>query len=183
MTPNNKTDQPIFTQPRMYKVIEKQQTPLTHYTKFLVGRGTFTEQNIEEHKKWVWGMLETAAEGAKGYIPTSKEWLSKISRPPRELAENTLPARPTGVDTDTLKRISRAIPSYPQSFTPHCNLARIIATRGKTVEGGQNIDWATAEALAFGSLVLEKQHVRLSGQEVERGTFSQRRAVIHDQNT
>ena len=183
---HNETDQPMFTQPRMYKAIEKQQTPLTHYTKFLVGRGTFTEQNIEEHKKWVWGMLEKAAEGAKDYIPTSKEWLSSSWQgfpSPRELAENTLPTRPTGVDADTLKRIGRAISSYPQGFIPHRNLARIIATRGKTVEDGQNIDWATAEALAFGSLVLEKQHVRLSGQDVERGTFSQRHAVIHDQNT
>jgi len=183
---HNETDQPMFTQPRMYKAIETQQTPLTHYTKFLVGRGTFTEQNIEEHKKWVWGMLEKAAEGAKDYVPTSKEWLSSSWQgfpSPRELAEKTLPTRSTGVDADTLKRIGRAISSYPQGFAPHRNLARILATRGKTVEDGQNIDWATAEALAFGSLVLEKQHVRLSGQDVERGTFSQRHAVIHDQNT
>ena len=183
---HNETDQPMFTQPRMYKAIEQQQTPLTHYTKFLVGRGTFTEQNIEEHKKWVWGMLETAAEGAKDYVPTSKEWLSSSWQgfpSPRELAENTLPTRPTGVEADTLKRIGRAISSYPQGFTPHRNLARILSTRGKTVEDGQNIDWATAEALAFGTLVLEKKHVRLSGQDVERGTFSQRHAVIHDQNT
>lgn len=183
---HNETDQPMFTHPRMYKTIEKQQTPLTQYIKFLVGRGTFTEQNIEEHKKWVWGMLEKAAEGAKDYIPTIKEWLSSSWQgfpSPRELAEKTLPSRTTGVDTDTLKRIGRAISSYPQGFIPHRNLARILATRGKTVEDGQNIDWATAEALAFGSLVLEKKHVRLSGQDVERGTFSQRHAVIHDQNT
>jgi len=70
-----------------------------------------------------------------------------------------------------------------KDFTPHRNLARIIATRGKTVEDGQNIDWATAETLAFRSLVLEKKHVRLSGQDVKRGTFSQRHTVIHDQNT
>ena len=183
---HNETDQPMFTHPRMYKTIEKQQTPLTHYIKFLVGRGTFTEQNIEEHKKWVWGMLEKAAEGAKDYVPTIKEWLSSSWQgfpSPRELAEKTLPTRSTGVDVDTLKRIGQAISSYPQGFTPHRNLARILSTRGKTVEDGQNIDWATAEALAFGSLVLEKKHVRLSGQDVERGTFSQRHAVIHDQNT
>ncbi|KAI0920049.1 2-oxoglutarate dehydrogenase E1 component [Taiwanofungus camphoratus] len=181
---HNETDQPSFTQPRMYKAIEKQPTPLTQYTKFLVGRGTFTEKDIEEHKKWVWGMLEKAANAAKDYVPTSKEWLSASWQgfpSPKKLAEETLPTRNTGTEEEILKRVGKAISSYPQGFTPHRNLARILNTRGKTVEEGRNIDWATAEALAFGSLALEKIHVRVSGQDVERGTFSQRHAVIHDQ--
>lgn len=181
---HNETDQPSFTQPRMYKAIEKQPTPLTQYTKFLVGRGTFTEKDIEEHKTWVLGMLEKAAAGAKDYVPSSKEWLSAAWSGfpgPKQLAEQTLPTRATGSDAETLKRIGKAISSYPTGFTPHRNLARILGTRGKTVEEGANIDWSTAEALAFGSLALEKIHVRVSGQDVERGTFSQRHAVIHDQ--
>lgn len=181
---HNETDQPSFTQPRMYKAIEKQPTPLTQYSKFLVSRGTFTEKDIEEHKKWVWGMLEKAAGGAKDYVPSSKEWLSASWQgfpSPRQLAEETLPTRSTGSDEKTLKRIGRAVSHYPAGFTPHRNLARILTTRGKTVEDGRNIDWSTAEALAFGALALEKVHVRLSGQDVERGTFSQRHAVIHDQ--
>ncbi|PPQ71885.1 hypothetical protein CVT26_007009 [Gymnopilus dilepis] len=181
---HNETDQPSFTQPRMYEAIKKQPTPLTKYTKFLVGRGTFTEKDIEEHKKWVWGMMEKAAAAAKDYVPSSKEWLSAAWQgfpSPKELAERTLPTRPTGSDEETLKRIGKAISSYPAGFTPHRNLARILATRGKTVEDGTNIDWSTAEALAFGSLALERIHVRVSGQDVERGTFSQRHAVIHDQ--
>ncbi|EMD39728.1 2-oxoglutarate dehydrogenase complex E1 component mitochondrial precursor [Gelatoporia subvermispora B] len=181
---HNETDQPSFTQPRMYKAIAKQPTPLTKYSKFLVDRGTFTEKDIEEHKKWVWGMLEKAANGAKDYVPTSKEWLS-ASWPgfpsPKKLAEETLPTRATGTGEDVLKRIGQAISTFPEGFTPHRNLARILATRGKTVEEGRNIDWATAEALAIGALALEKIHVRVSGQDVERGTFSQRHAVIHDQ--
>lgn len=181
---HNETDQPHFTQPRMYQAIEKQPTPLTQYAKFLVGRGTFTEKDIEEHKKWVWGMLEKAAAAAKDYVPTSKEWLSASWQgfpSPRQLAEETLPTRATGSDEETLKRIGKAISSYPPGFTPHRNLARILGARGKTVEEGHNVDWSTAEALAFGSLALEKIHVRVSGQDVERGTFSQRHAVIHDQ--
>jgi 2-oxoglutarate dehydrogenase E1 component len=181
---HNETDQPSFTQPRMYEAIKNQPTPLTRYTKFLVGRGTFTEKDIEEHKKWVWGMLETAANGAKDYVPTSKEWLSAAWTgfpSPRQLAEEALPTRPTGTDAQTLREIGKAISTYPQGFTTHRNLARILSARGKTVEEGTNIDWSTAEALAFGSLALEKIHVRLSGQDVERGTFSQRHAVIHDQ--
>ncbi|PPR07689.1 hypothetical protein CVT24_003898 [Panaeolus cyanescens] len=181
---HNETDQPSFTQPRMYEAIKKQPTPLTQYTKFLVGRGTFTEKDIEEHKKWVWGMMEKAAAAAKDYVPTSKEWLSAAWQgfpSPKQLAERTLPSRATGADVDTLKRVGKAISSYPTGFTPHRNLARILAARGKTVEEGTNIDWSTAEALAFGSLALERIHVRVSGQDVERGTFSQRHAVIHDQ--
>ncbi|KAA1473704.1 2-oxoglutarate dehydrogenase complex E1 component mitochondrial precursor [Dentipellis sp. KUC8613] len=183
---HNETDQPSFTQPRMYKAIEKQPTALTQYTKFLVGRGTFTEKDIEEHKKWVWGMLETAAAAAKDYVPTSKEWLSASWQgfpSPKQLSEETLPTRPTGVGTETLQHIGKAISSYPAGFTVHRNLARILNTRGKTVEEGTNIDMSTAEALAYGSLALEKKHVRLSGQDVERGTFSQRHAVLHDQVT
>ncbi|KAF9032761.1 thiamine diphosphate-binding protein [Panaeolus papilionaceus] len=181
---HNETDQPSFTQPRMYEAIKKQPTPLTQYTKFLVGRGTFTEKDIEEHKKWVWGMMEKAAAAAKDYVPTSKEWLSAAWQgfpSPKQLAERTLPSRATGTDSDTLKRVGKAISSYPTDFTPHRNLARILTARGKTVEEGTNIDWSTAEALAFGSLALERIHVRVSGQDVERGTFSQRHAVIHDQ--
>jgi 2-oxoglutarate dehydrogenase E1 component len=98
------------------------------------------------------------------------------------LADHALPTRATGSDEGTLQRIGKAISSYPNGFEPHRNLARILASRGKTVEDGNNIDWSTAEALAFGSLALEKIHVRVSGQDVERGTFSQRHAVIHDQN-
>ncbi|KAK0487629.1 2-oxoglutarate dehydrogenase E1 component [Armillaria novae-zelandiae] len=181
---HNETDQPMFTQPRMYKAIQEHPSPLTVYTKFLVGRGTFTEKDIEEHKKWVWGMLEKSWSGAKDYVPTSKEWLSASWQgfpSPKQLADQTLPTRVTGSDEATLKRIGKAISTYPAGFIPHRNLARILATRGKTVEEGTNIDWSTAEALAFGSLALEKIHVRVSGQDVERGTFSQRHAVIHDQ--
>lgn len=182
---HNETDQPSFTQPRMYQAIDKQPTTLTQYSKFLVGRGTFTEKDIEEHKKWVWGMLEKAAAAAKDYVPTSKEWLS-ASWPgfpsPRELAEKTLPTRATGCDEETLQRVGKVISQWPAAFTPHRNLARILTQRGKTVEEGRNIDWSTAEALAFGSLALERVHVRVSGQDVERGTFSQRHAVLHDQS-
>ncbi|KAH7915168.1 thiamine diphosphate-binding protein [Hygrophoropsis aurantiaca] len=182
---HNESDQPSFTQPRMYKAIEKQPTPLTQYSKFLVGRGTFTENDIEEHKKWVWGMMEKASEQAKDYVPTSKEWLSASWQgfpSPRELAEDVLPTRATGAKKETLKHIGNTISTYPAGFTPHRNLARILNARGTSVEAGNNIDWSTAEALAFGSLALEKIHIRVSGQDVERGTFSQRHALIHDQN-
>jgi len=181
---HNETDQPSFTQPRMYKAIKEQTPVLSKYIETLVKEGSFTEADIDEHKKWVWGMLEKAHEGSKDYKPSPKEWLSSSwdgFPTPKELAEVVLPARATGADEATLKQIGKVVSTFPASFTPHKNLARILGTRGKTVEEGKNIDWSTAEALAFGSLALENIHVRVSGQDVERGTFSQRHAVVHDQ--
>jgi len=181
---HNETDQPSFTQPKMYKAIQKQPTVLSIYTDQLIKEGTFTEKEIDEHRQWVWGMLEKAYDGSKEYKSSPREWLSSSWEgfpTPKELAENVLPHHDTGVDSHTLKRIGEVISTFPEGFTPHRNLARIIGTRGKTVSEGNNIDWATAEALAFGTLCLEGTHVRISGQDVERGTFSQRHAVVHDQ--
>jgi hypothetical protein len=183
---HNETDQPSFTQPRMYKAIAAQTPVLSKYIDRLVQEGSFTEKDIEEHKKWVWGMLEKAHEGSKDYKPSPKEWLSSSwdgFPTPKELAENIIPAQPTGADESVLKKIGEVVSTFPDGFTPHKNLARILKTRGKTVAEGTNIDWSTAEALAFGSLALEQKHVRISGQDVERGTFSQRHAVVHDQET
>jgi 2-oxoglutarate dehydrogenase E1 component len=181
---HNETDQPSFTQPRMYKAIDKQVTPLNKYMRQLTETGVFSQIDIAEHRKWVWGMLESAAAASKDYQPSSKEWLSSAwpnFPSPKELAEQNLPHHPTGVNAGILKHIGDTISTYPTNFTPHRNLARVLAARGKSVAEGQGIDWSTAEALAFGSLALEKIDVRLSGQDVERGTFSQRHAVIHDQ--
>jgi 2-oxoglutarate dehydrogenase E1 component len=99
------------------------------------------------------------------------------------LATEVLPHLPTSVDEATLKHIANTISAAPEGFHVHRNLQRILANRKKTVEEGKNIDWSTAEALAFGSLLNDGKHVRVSGQDVERGTFSQRHAVLHDQET
>ncbi|KIK98580.1 hypothetical protein PAXRUDRAFT_133929 [Paxillus rubicundulus Ve08.2h10] len=183
---HNESDQPSFTQPRMYKAIENQRTTLEKYSEALVKQGTFTKENVEEHRKWVWEMLEKGSAAAKDYVPSSREWMS-ASWPgfpsPKELAEYVFPCHPTASDEETLKRIGVALSRFPPDFTLHKNLSRILANRGKAIEEGRGIDWATAESLAFGSLMLEGTHVRVSGQDVERGTFSQRHAVVHDQVT
>jgi 2-oxoglutarate dehydrogenase E1 component len=131
-------------------------------------------------------MLEKAFEASKEYKPSSKEWLSSAwdgFPSPRELAETILPHHPTGAKPEVLQKVGEVVSNVPEGFTAHRNLVRILSNRGKTVSEGKNIDWSTAEALAFGSLALEGCHVRVSGQDVERGTFSQRHAVIHDQET
>lgn len=82
---------------------------------------------------------------------------------------------------ETLQQVGKALTTFPENFNVHRNLKRIIQTREKTLKSGKDIDWSTAEALAWGSLLTEGKHVRCSGQDVERGTFSQRHAVLHDQ--
>ncbi|KIV99389.1 oxoglutarate dehydrogenase (succinyl-transferring), E1 component [Verruconis gallopava] len=181
---HNETDQPFFTQPLMYKKIAEQKPALDKYVDRLLADGTFTKEDIDEHKKWVWGMLEESFTRSKDYQPTAKEWLTSAwngFKSPKELATEVLPHLPTAVDRETLVKIGNAIGSAPEGFNVHRNLKRILAQRTKTVSEGKGIDMSTAEALAFGSLCLDGHHVRVSGQDVERGTFSQRHAVLHDQ--
>ncbi|KAK8086155.1 Oxoglutarate dehydrogenase [Apiospora phragmitis] len=163
---HNETDQPSFTQPLMYKRISEKSPQINLY--------------------WVWGMLEESFAKSKEYQPTSKEWTTSAwngFKSPKELATEILPHMPTGVDKRTLEHIGGELGSAPEGFHIHKNLKRILQNRSKSVLEGKNIDWSTAEALAFGSLVTEGHHVRISGQDVERGTFSQRHAVLHDQES
>ena len=181
---HNETDQPSFTQPLMYKRIEEQVGALQKYEEKLLNEGSFTKEDIEEHKQWVWGMLSSSFEASRNYQPTSKEWLTSAwngFKSPKELATEVLPHPPTGVPADKLKHIADKIGGAPEDFHVHKNLKRILAGRKKAVDDGKAIDWSTAEALAFGTLCDEGHHVRVSGQDVERGTFSQRHAVLHDQ--
>ncbi|TIC73697.1 2-oxoglutarate dehydrogenase, E1 component [Wallemia mellicola] len=181
---HNESDQPSFTQPIMYEAIAKQPTALAKYVKQLQQEEAFTETQMEEHRKAVWSKLESAFKNAPNYKPHGREWLSSSWEgfpSPDDLAARVLPTATTGVKQETLENIGKVISTFPDGFTPHKNLARIIGNRGKMVMEGKGIDWSTAEALAFGSLALEKIHVRLSGQDVERGTFSQRHAILVDQ--
>jgi 2-oxoglutarate dehydrogenase E1 component len=181
---HNETDQPSFTQPLMYKRIQSHEPQIDIYIDQLLKDGSFTKDDIDEHRKWVWGMLEESFAKSKDYQPTSKEWTTSAwngFKSPKELATEVLPHNPTGVDKQTIQHIGTVIGTAPEDFNVHRNLKRILAGRVKTVNEGQNIDWSTAEALAFGTLVNEGHHVRVSGQDVERGTFSQRHAVFHDQ--
>ena len=87
------------------------------------------------------------------------------------------------VQPELLKDVGKKITTVPENFKPHRAVKKIFADRFKMIETGEGVDWAVAEALAFGTLLVEGNHVRLSGQDVERGTFSHRHSVIHDQET
>ena len=170
----------------MYQEIAKQKSVIDVYTEKLIQEGSFTQADIDEHKKWVWSMYESAFEKSKDYVPTPREWLTEPwegFKSPKELATEILPHEPTTVPAETLKRIGKVISSWPENFEVHRNLKRILNNRGKSIETGEGIDWSTGEALALGSMLLEGTHIRISGEDVERGTFSQRHSVLHDQKT
>lgn len=183
---HNETDQPAFTQPLMYQRIAKQKSVFDVYSDKLISEGSFTKNEIDSHKQWVWNLFEEAFEKGKDYTPSSREWLTAAwegFKSPRELATEILSHEPTNVSKDVLLKIGKTISSWPENFEVHKNLKRILNNRIKSVESGDGIDWSTGEALAFGSLLLEGYHVRVSGEDVERGTFSQRHAVLHDQKS
>ncbi|CCE63618.1 hypothetical protein TPHA_0F01330 [Tetrapisispora phaffii CBS 4417] len=183
---HNETDQPSFTQPLMYKKIANQKSVIDVYTEQLVKEGSFSQKDIDECRENIWQSFERAFEKAKDYTPTQREWLTaswENFKSPKELATEILPHNPTNVPAETLKKIGKCISSWPEDFEVHRNLKRILNNRGKSLETGTGIDWSTGEALAFGSLLLEGYQVRVSGEDVERGTFSQRHSVLHDQKS
>ncbi|MDX1581052.1 MAG: 2-oxoglutarate dehydrogenase E1 component, partial [Alphaproteobacteria bacterium] len=179
---HNEIDEPKFTQPLMYQRIDEH--PLVHevYAQRLVREGLATPESVEEFTSTFRQHLEEEFDAAEGYKPNKADWLegrwSGISR-----AKGTVRRGNTEEDEKTLKRIIEAVTTVPDDFTPHRTIQRGLDRRRKMLESGQDIDWATAEALAFGSLLDEGYTVRLSGQDSGRGTFSQRHAHLTDQKT
>ena len=180
---HNEGDEPAFTQPKMYQYIRKHPTALETYGKKLVAQGDLTQEQLDARKAEFRGMLESELDVAGGYKANKADWLDgrwSGFQAVREDVDDPRRGR-TGVPADTLREIAKRITTPPPGFHLHRTIQRFFDNRAKAVETGIGIDWATAEALAFGSLLTEGHRVRLSGQDVERGTFSQRHAVVIDQ--
>ncbi len=179
---HNEGDEPAFTQPVMYKKIAAHASTLEIYAKRLIGDGIITEGEVEKAKADWRARLDAEFEAGTGYKPNKADWLDgkwagfKIADQEEDARRGV-----TGVDTGALKEIGRKITKVPDGFRVHRTIARFLENRAKAIEGGQGIDWATGEALAFCTLLEEGHHVRLSGQDSERGTFSQRHSVLIDQ--
>ena len=180
---HNEGDEPAFTQPKMYQRIRKHPTALETYGKKLVEQGDVTQEQLDARKAEFRSMLESELDIAGGYKPNKADWLDgrwSGFKAVREDVDDPRRGR-TGVPVETLRDIATRITTPPPGFHLHRTIQRFFDNRAKAVETGVGIDWATAEALAFGSLLIEGHRVRLSGQDVERGTFSQRHAVVIDQ--
>jgi 2-oxoglutarate dehydrogenase E1 component len=179
---HNETDEPAFTQPLMYKAIRAHKTTRTLYAERLLEAGVVSAEEAEEMAAAFNAELEAAFEAAKTYKPNKADWLEgrwsglKQADQQEEWAEEA-----TAVPEVRLREIGEAIARVPEGFDVHPKIARQLEARREMVEKGEGIDWATAEALAFGSLLLEGHRVRLSGEDSQRGTFSQRHAVLIDQ--
>ena len=181
---HNETDEPAFTQPIMYKAIKELKTTRTLYADKLVAEGVMTPYDAKQMWDSFAGTLEDAYQAAQTYKPNKADWLeghwSGLSTPEKE-SEWT--DGDTSVPVDTLKKIGAAISTAPANFEVNSKIARQLEAKRVAIETGEGIDWATGEALAYGSLLLEGNRVRLSGEDVQRGTFSQRHAVLIDQAT
>src|SRR5829696_8564379 len=180
---HNEGDEPAFTQPKMYKIIRQHPSTLELYAKKLTAEGAVTEAEVEEMKAAWRAKLDTEFETAQGYKPNKADWLDGRWSGVKAAHEDVDDSRrgQTGLPTETLKDIGHHIAAVPAGFHLHRTIQRFLDNRKRMIESGEGIDWATAEALAFGSLLLEGHRVRLSGQDVERGTFSQRHCVLIDQ--
>ncbi|HZY13376.1 MAG TPA: 2-oxoglutarate dehydrogenase E1 component [Beijerinckiaceae bacterium] len=181
---HNEGDEPSFTQPLMYKKVRAHPTTFEIYSKKLVEEGLFTEAEVKQVVADWRKHLEEEYEAGQSYKPNKADWLDGRwagLRPANETEE----ARrgQTGVDFDRLKEIGLRLNEVPDDFNLHKTIRRFLDNRRKAIENGEGIDWALGESLAFGSLVDEGHRVRLSGQDSERGTFSQRHSVLIDQES
>ena len=179
---HNENDEPKFTQPIMYKKIEQHPSTCMIYSEKLRQSGVVSAEEIEQYNKNTMERLEEAFAICNNYKPDKADWLKGLWAG-IESDKGSTYYENTGVSIQRLQEIGRALTTIPQGLNLHPTLQRIIKTREKNLKDGQNIDWSLAEALAFGSLLVENIHVRLSGQDSGRGTFSQRHCVWVDQET
>ena len=181
---HNEGDEPSFTQPLMYQKIRSHPTTLEIYSKRLIGEGVVTQDEVEKMKAGWRAHLDAEFEIASGYKPNKADWLDGRWSGLKSAREAEDPRRGnTGVDIAELRDIGKKITGVPQGFHVHKTIQRFLDHRAKAIESGEGIDWSTAEALAFCALLKEGNPVRLSGQDSERGTFSQRHSVLFDQQT
>jgi 2-oxoglutarate dehydrogenase E1 component len=180
---HNESDEPSFTQPLMYAQIAKQQPVSELYAARLVREGVIDEAFLRAAIDSYTEILEADFQAAAGFKANKADWFegrwSGLGKPKEEITGRR--AAITGVAADELRAIGEVLTTVPQGFNIHKTLKRILDAKAETINTGHNIDWATAEALAFGSLVKQGYGVRLSGQDSGRGTFSQRHAVWTDQ--
>ncbi len=176
---HNEGDEPAFTQPTMYRKIKKHPTTLNIYANKLIKEGIITPEELNSMKTEFRNLLEEQFKTAKEYKP-KLEWYEGVwSRYKPEKGKDKIGI--TGVSLEKIKKIGGKITSMPENFNAHPTIKKIFENKKKMFLTGKGFDWATAEHLAFATLLDEGYPVRLSGQDSARGTFSQRHSVLKDQ--
>jgi 2-oxoglutarate dehydrogenase E1 component len=179
---HNENDEPAFTQPRMYRRIAEHPTTREIYARHLVDSGLLSQDEIDAMQDGYVERLDTAFRMGESYRPNRADWLSGTwDGLEAAFGEEEYKQYVTAAKRPALDAVFRAISTPPDDFDLNPKIARQLKAKAKMWETGQGIDWGTAEALAFGTLLLEGHPVRLSGQDCGRGTFSHRHAVLIDQ--
>ena len=177
---HNEADEPMFTQPLMYKKIKQHQTTLNLYKDQLIKEEILSEDEAKTKLSDFKKFLDNEFELSKSYKPNKVDWLDGTWTGIK-IASIDARRGKTSSTEDDLKILAKEIHTLPDDFTPHKRIKKIYNDRQQSIVDGKNIDWATAEALAFATLLKDGYGVRLSGQDVGRGTFSHRHAVLYDQ--
>jgi 2-oxoglutarate dehydrogenase E1 component len=179
---HNEGDEPAFTQPLMYKEIANHRSVREVYSDRLIAEGVYDAAGAQQVIDARIAHLDDEFEAGSNYLPNKADWLEG-SWSGMVAAHGDDRRGDTAVDLDTLRQIGKRMTTLPAGMTLNSKLVRIIKARADSIETGIGIDWATAEHLAFGAILMEGNPVRLSGQDSCRGTFSQRHAVFVDQET
>ena len=181
---HNEGDEPKFTQPLMYKAIEGQASVRTIYAQKLVKEGLYSQEEADLMMAKFMHMLEADFESAASFKPNKADWLEGAWKGLAQMGEEEeFRDDKSGATLDILKEVGAAICKTPDGWAINPKIIRQLKAKKEAIDTGKDVDWATAEALAYGSLAVEGNAVRLSGQDSARGTFSQRHSVLVDQNT
>ncbi|MES2386378.1 MAG: 2-oxoglutarate dehydrogenase E1 component, partial [Bacteroidota bacterium] len=179
---HNESDEPKFTQPELYNIIARHANPREVYNQRLTERGEVDAKLAETMDKEFRDLLQDRLNMIKqnpqpyAYQKMDKEWQSLR----RSKAEDFLSSPETGISQETIDKVANALIKTPEGFRPIKQVEKLLKDRREMFFESKKLNWAAAELLAYGSLLSEGKLVRLSGQDVERGTFSHRHAVIHD---
>jgi 2-oxoglutarate dehydrogenase E1 component len=183
---HNEGDDPKFTQPRLYSMIEKHANPREVYTKYLLENGESEAQELaKEMEKKFWNDLQERLDDVKQnplpyHYQQPEIWWKSLRR---ATPEDFVQSPSTAISEENFNKVFDTIMKWPEDFKPLKKVEKIIHDKLKLFKDEGKVDWATAELMAYGSLLLEGKNVRMSGQDVRRGTFSHRHAIIRDESS
>ena len=180
---HNEGDEPMFTQPLMYKAIKAHKTPRDVYAERLIAEKVITPEEYEASKQRFHDFLEGEKETADNYAPDKADWLEGKWQGFKKPEKGVKADVETGVKLEKLKEVGAKLTTAPDGVALNSKIERLLKQRREMVDSGEGLDWGMAEHLAFGTLLDEGFPIRMSGQDVGRGTFSQRHALLLDQNS
>jgi 2-oxoglutarate dehydrogenase E1 component len=183
---HNEGDDPKYTQPQLYSLIDKHQNPRESYTQFLIQNGEPEAQTLaKDMEKKFWADLQERLDEVKQHpLPYKYQAPELAWQNMGKATEQDFQASPkTAIDKERFNLLFERLMQFPQDFKPLKKVEKLLQEKIKLMESEQKVDWATAELMAYGSLLIDGNIVRMSGQDVQRGTFSHRHAVIRDEQT